>query len=128
MRPDAPRIERDAASAGARLRLSGDWSAARLAEPGAWAQIQAELALGAAGAALAVNWDLRDLQRLDHTGAQVLWNAWGHQWPAELSILDAQRAMLARVAQFSGPPPPATRRSAWQVFLWFGSRVWLDLH
>ncbi len=125
MRPDAPRIERAAASAGAGLRLSGDWSAARLAEPGAWAQIQAELALGAAGAALAVNWDLRDLQRLDHTGAQVLWNAWGHQWPAQLLIEPTQRAMLSRVAQYALPAPVARRRSAWQLFLALGAQVWL---
>jgi len=107
--------------------LSGCWTAARLAEPATWPKIQSGLRAGTATETSGWHWDLRELERLDHTGAQVLWNAWGHQWPAELSILDAQRAMLARVAQFSGPPPPATRRSAWQVFLWFGSRVWLLL-
>jgi phospholipid/cholesterol/gamma-HCH transport system permease protein len=55
----------------------------------------------------------------------VLWNAWGHQWPARLLIGDAQRAMLARVAQYSVPPPVATRLTLWQVFLSLGAWVWL---
>jgi phospholipid/cholesterol/gamma-HCH transport system permease protein len=104
--------------------LSGCWTAARLAEPATWPQIQSGLR---AGTVAGGHWDLRDLERLDHTGAQVLWNAWDHQWPAELSIQDAQRTMLTRVAQYSGPPPAATSLSAWQVFLFFGSRVWLLL-
>jgi phospholipid/cholesterol/gamma-HCH transport system permease protein len=107
--------------------LSGCWTAARLAEPATWPKIQSGLRAGTATETSGWHWDLRDLERLDHTGAQVLWNAWGHQWPAELSIQDAQRTMLTRVAQYSGPPPAATSLSAWQVFLFFGSRVWLLL-
>ena len=125
MTPDAPRIERIGAPDGAGLRLSGDWSAARLAEPANWAKLQSGLALGAAGEALHFSWDLRDLQRLDHTGAQVLWNAWGRQWPSQLLIEPAQRAMLSRVAQYALPAPVARRTSAWQLFLALGAMVWL---
>lgn len=107
--------------------LSGCWTAARLAEPETWSKIQLDLRTGASAARTDWHWDLRALERLDHTGAQVLWNAWGQQWPRQLLMLDAQRAMLSRVAQYSAPPPPPSPRSAWQVFLLLGSRVWLLL-
>ena len=125
MNPDAPCIERMGAPAPGGLRLLGDWSAARLAEPAAWAQIQAGLAFAAPGDALALSWDLRGLQRLDHTGAQVLWNAWGHQWPPQLLVEPAQRAMLGRVAQYALAEPVAQRNSAWLLFLALGAKVWL---
>ncbi len=72
-------------------------------------------------------WDLRTLQRLDHTGAQLLWNAWGRHWPPDLLLRADQRAMLARVAQFAMPAPLATRKSAWQFFLSLGAIVWVLL-
>jgi hypothetical protein len=71
-----------------------------------------------------IRWDLRDLQRLDHLGAQALWNHWGHQWPAQLEVLPDQRAMLERVARFAVVPPPYRRRTLWEYFLGLGeSRV-----
>ena len=127
MTPDTPSIERSNAAEGAGLRLSGNWSAARLAEPANWASLQSGLAVGAPAEAVQLSWDLRDLQRLDHTGAQVLWNAWGHQWPAQLLIEPAQRAMLSRVAQYALPAPVARRTSALQLFLALGALVWLLL-
>ena len=53
-----------------------------------------------------MQWDLRELLSLDHTGAQLLWNAWGHQFPA-VHLLPDQQAMFERVARFtlSGPAP-----------------------
>jgi phospholipid/cholesterol/gamma-HCH transport system permease protein len=107
------------------VRPLGSWTAARLAEPAAWSHIQSELAGRAGRDAAAGTWDLRVLQRLDHTGAQVLWNAWGHQWPTELLILEDQRSLLARVAQYSVPPPAPTRVSAWQLFLALGAWLWM---
>ncbi|MFZ3084306.1 MlaE family ABC transporter permease, partial [Rhodoferax ferrireducens] len=125
MTPEAPNIERSDVADGAGLRLSGDWSAARLAEPANWARLRSDLSFAAPGDAVKLKWDLRDLQRLDHTGAQVLWNAWGRQWPTQLLIEPAQRAMLSRVEQYSLPPPVARRTSAWQLFLALGALVWL---
>jgi phospholipid/cholesterol/gamma-HCH transport system permease protein len=125
MAENTPRITPHATPEGPGLLLSGCWTAARLAEPSAWSAIQSKLRTGPPPKPNAINWDLRPLQRLDHTGAQVLWNAWGHQWPARLLIGDAQRAMLARVAQYSVPPPVATRLTLWQVFLSLGAWVWL---
>jgi phospholipid/cholesterol/gamma-HCH transport system permease protein len=68
-------------------------------------------------------WDLRSLERLDHTGAQLLWNSWGRQWPATVHTHAAQRAMLERVAHFSVPTLPPKRLSAWGLFLRIG--VWV---
>ena len=104
--------------------LSGYWTAARLAEPAAWADIQTQLTACATLDPSRCSWDLRELQRLDHTGAQLLWNAWGHQWPAQLQVLEAHRTMLARVAHFSVPPPPPHRVTAQQIFLALGAKVW----
>jgi phospholipid/cholesterol/gamma-HCH transport system permease protein len=101
------------------VELRGRWTADRLAEPAAWQALQS----GLRKAAAAAHWDLCSLQRLDHTGAQVLWNAWGRQWPAHVDVLPDQRAMLARVAHFSVPAPPAERASLHAVFLSVGRRV-----
>ncbi len=100
------------------VRLLGRWTAARLAEPAVWASVNAALnaatnaalstAVGRAppAPASAVQWDLRELLSLDHTGAQLLWNAWGHQFPA-VHLLPDQQAMFERVARFTlnGPAP-----------------------
>ena len=125
MEESSPRMTRQSAPAEPGLVLSGCWTAARLAEPAAWSKLRAALRACAAPQASQWTWDLRSLDRLDHTGAQILWNAWGHKWPANVLLLDAQRSMLDRVAKFSVPPPPSSRLSAWQVFLGIGASVWL---
>ncbi|MDD2546839.1 MAG: ABC transporter permease [Burkholderiaceae bacterium] len=58
-----------------------------------------------------MGWDLRGLDWLDHVGAQLLWNHWGHAWPQRLQLQNGQRAMLERVAGFTtlAPPPPPWR-------------------
>ena len=57
-------------------------------------------------AAPALGWDLRELQWLDHVGAQLLWNHWQHAWPQQLACTEGQRAILSRVAEFTAPAPP----------------------
>ena len=125
MAENTPRITRHHTPEGERLQLSGSWTAARLAVPAVWAQIQTTLKAGSAPDAAPTGWDLNHLQRLDHTGAQLLWNAWDHQWPADLTLTPAQRSMLARVAQYTVRPPPASRTSLWPLFLQLGAGVWL---
>ncbi len=123
MTPNTPRISWPSTPDGARV-LSGSWTAARLADPGVWPQIQASLNDCQTSEARHCVWDLRELERLDHTGAQVLWNAWRHQWPTDLLMNEPQRPMLERVARYSTPPPQATRRTPVQVFLSLGAQVW----
>jgi phospholipid/cholesterol/gamma-HCH transport system permease protein len=80
MEETVPRIARESAPQGPVARTLGRWTAAQLTMPGvpgrrskpAWRRSRQSPGFG---------WDLRDLQRLDHLGAQALWNHWGHQWP-----------------------------------------------
>jgi phospholipid/cholesterol/gamma-HCH transport system permease protein len=117
-----PRIAIEHAPDGARAVLLGRWGAADLADPASWAGVQSTLR-GLRGKDSAGAWDLRQIQRLDHTGAQFLWNTWGRQWPGEVHTLPAQRAMLERVSRFSVAPPPPGRQTAWGLLLALG--VWV---
>ena len=103
--------------------LGGSWCAARLAEPPSWSRISQGLAEPVTKGLM--SWDLRAITRLDHTGAQLLWNTWGHQWPANLQLKPVQRTMLERVAHFTTPAIKPARRSAWQVFLHLGKLLWM---
>jgi phospholipid/cholesterol/gamma-HCH transport system permease protein len=126
--PDpTPRLTMNAAHATPGVRLLGSWTAPQLAAPRVWPHLQAALSAQTARPAPPGAWDLRALTRLDHTGAQVLWNAWGRQWPAELLLLDTHRSLLTRVARYSVPTPAPSRSSGWQVLVALGALVWLGL-
>lgn len=60
---------------------------------------------------------------MDHTGAQLLWNSWGRQWPALLKLLPEQRAMLERVERFSLPASKPNPPSWRAVYAGLGRRV-----
>ena len=79
------------------MRLQGAWTAANLTQKPVWDALAAQLkALRAQAASpAALRWSLAPLEKLDYLGAQVLWNAWKHHWPAEL----ADRARAARHAR-----------------------------
>ena len=49
------------------------------------------------------------MQRLDHVGAQLLWDHWGQRWPGQVRASDAQRDMFERVARFTSARPPRER-------------------
>ncbi len=122
-----PALQVQALAAGRLATPAGRWTAARLAEPGVLEAVNRQLAQAKGDC----QWDLQALQALDHTGAQVLWNAWGRQWPTHLQALPDQRAMLQRVARFTVPAvivSPATRmqealRTAWKGFLGLGENL-----
>lgn len=121
---DTPRIERqakrgEAARQDAPWLLLGRWTAAQLSRRDVLEVLQKQLQ----GSKVSDAWDLRLLQRLDHIGAQLLWNHWGRSWPAQLELMPSQRAVLAHVAQFSTPPVPAAPRSLWQRFLSLGEII-----
>ncbi|MFM1908435.1 MAG: hypothetical protein RLZZ591_2112 [Pseudomonadota bacterium] len=116
-----PRLKASADAAVGHMVLLGQWTAHRLAQPGVFGRIQR--ALQGAGSPSSLSWDLRELQRLDHTGAQMLWNAWGRQWPTRLEALPAQKAMLERVARYSVPLPTVPTRTLWTRFLTLGENL-----
>lgn len=122
MEETLPRIVLEHAHGAGGVVLHGHWTAAQLAAPAQWAAVQQGLQQTQSPKAERL-WDLRQVQRLDHTGAQLLWNAWGRQWPAQWLALPGQRAMLERVARFSVPPPALQRWSARRLFLRLGAWV-----
>lgn len=128
MADPAPSIHRQDLPQGAGAVLQGHWTAAQLAEPAAWAALQRELpALAQGGGAVQV-WDLRAIERLDHTGAQLLWNSWGRRWPAQLQAWPAQRAVLERVARYTVPLPPPAHHGPLYLWALLGRQVLLVLN
>lgn len=112
----APHIDQQDTPEGACYAALGPWTAAELTVQPVWDALATRLkALGASASSGAVRWDLRRIDRLDHLGAQVLWNHWGRRWPEKLEVQPAQRAVLERVAEFSvdrpAMPPPGFRPS-----------------
>jgi phospholipid/cholesterol/gamma-HCH transport system permease protein len=113
-----PRLELSDAEAGGKLwRAQGRWTALDMAAPGAWAQLRRSLGSApdkrVAGAERSEDaWDLRAVERLDHVGAQVLWNHWGRHLPAQLSADEAQRRVLGTIACFSSAAP-VRQRPTW---------------
>lgn len=106
------------------VALEGSWSAAMMGRPAVWSELQRSLTETVSKVGTNGDWDLRSVERLDHTGAQLLWNAWGRTAPAQLQGLPSQRAMLDRVARYSVGPPRPERRSLWQRFLALGELVY----
>jgi len=104
-----PRITVQDAPEGRCALPQGRWTAAQLTLPGVWRGLAASLKVWRVAPPVA--WDLRGLQRLDHLGAQVLWNHWGRQWPERLELLAPQRAVLERVARYAVAPPLRLRLS-----------------
>ncbi|GAB4208841.1 MAG: ABC transporter permease [Tibeticola sp.] len=115
-----PSLQRETApSAGdpPRLRVHGDWSAASLAAAGTLQRLERVVAAQPADA----HWDLTPIERLDHLGAQWLWDAWDRRWPARFDATPAQRAMLERAARWSALPPAPRRGGLKQAFLHLGA-------
>ena len=104
MSEQAPRITRADTPEGPCALLHGRWGAAEMGVRAQWRALKRQLA--GLPAAAELGWDLRDLQWLDHVGAQLLWNHWGRAWPRRLALDKAQRALLERAERFSSAPPP----------------------
>ena len=121
--PDAaPSLTLHTTPDGVSAVLAGSWSAPRLADEASYARIHWGLAQ--ASAQPPKDWDLQALTRLDHTGAQLLWNHWGRHWPTSLKSNTSQRATLERVARLSTPEPAKPAWSVWQALLRLGAWVW----
>ncbi len=121
----SPTLTLQATPDGTCAALGGCWSAALLAEPASWARIENALISAVGVSKSGCAWNLKELQRLDHTGAQLLWNAWGHQWPDRLELHPEQRAMLERVARYTTVAPAPASTSWTSIFLAFGEKLML---
>ncbi len=116
-----PHIDQQDTAQGACYAVLGPWTAAALTDGPVWDALNARLQTASPGASgEGVLWDLRQIGQLDHLGAQVLWNHWGRQWPGNIEIEPAQRAVLDRVAQFSAQHKSRPRLSLRKAFLGLG--------
>ncbi len=100
-----PQLQATHSPDGAWVQLSGHWGAAALGQRRQWRALSAQLAQYPVSASL--GWDLRGLDWLDHVGAQLLWQHWGHAWPQRLQVQAQHRSLLERAAQHTSQPPPA---------------------
>ena len=99
----------------------GAWTAADLTRQAAWDALTAQLkALDSKPDAL---WDLRQIEQLDHLGAQLLWNHWGRAWPAQLEVEASQRAVLETVAEFAAVPAKVVKPDWKEPIRMLGSRL-----
>lgn len=117
--PSTPRLDPSPAAGGSPVRVLGQWTAARFAQPGVLDALTAALR----GAAGRQGWDLLEVEQLDHVGAQLLWDHWGRRRPAQLQLRPAQQAVLERVEQFTTGAPPRRRPSLGERYLAAGAAV-----
>jgi phospholipid/cholesterol/gamma-HCH transport system permease protein len=77
--------------------LTGQWTTLGLA--GRAARLEAELGRHSMG--IEVSWDLCGLEKLDHTGALLLWRMWGRVLPENLLIPPTLRGYFNHLVQVS---------------------------
>jgi phospholipid/cholesterol/gamma-HCH transport system permease protein len=114
-----PRVDLAPTDSGGVARLRGDWTAAQFAQPGLFRRLSGDLPVPRPGQA----WDLREAGQIDHVGAQLLWEHWRRQWPEQVDLQPAQRAVLDRVAQFATEPPPRHKLGPRELYLAFGGKL-----
>ena len=101
--------------------VMGAWTAAELTRQAAWDALTAQFkALDNKSDAL---WDLRQIDQLDHLGAQLLWNHWGRSWPKHIEAEPGQRAVLETIATFAAIPVKAAKSDWLQPVRVLGGRL-----
>ena len=98
----APRIDTQHTPQGQQYVVLGTWTAAGLTGKPEWEALTAQLK--GLDKSVDAGWELRQIDQLDHLGAQLLWNHWGRTWPAQLEVEARQRAVLETVAEFAAEP------------------------
>jgi phospholipid/cholesterol/gamma-HCH transport system permease protein len=124
MEDATPRIEQQDTPQGRLYVVRGAWTAADLTGEAIWGALTAQLKGLADGPGTSAGWDLEQVHKLDHLGAQVLWNHWGRSWPEQIKAEPSQRAVLETVAKFSAHAPVPRRKPGWsEPFILLGTRV-----
>lgn len=121
MPPSAPRIDTQQAEQGLLHLVLGAWTAADLTLKPAWDALTVQLK--ALEKSAEATWDLRQIDQLDHLGAQLLWNHWGRAWPAQLEVETSQRAVLETVAEFAVVPVKVVKPDWKEPIRMLGSRL-----
>ncbi|MDM0117407.1 ABC transporter permease [Variovorax sp. J22R133] len=104
----APRVEQRAGQgedgrADLQVIARGRWTALACSSPRDWKALVGMLASMPASGDVA--WELRTIDQIDHIGAQMLWNHWNHEWPAQVEMTQQQKAILEQVALFTVREP-----------------------
>lgn len=124
MEDATPRIEQQDTPQGRLYVVRGAWTAADLTGEEVWEVLTAQLKGLGDGPGTSAGWDLEQVHKLDHLGAQVLWNHWGRNWPEQIKVEPSQRAVLETVAKFSAHPPGPRSKPGWsEPFILLGTRV-----
>ena len=110
MQPSAPRLDTQHTPQGPLCQVLGAWTAADLTSKATWQALTVQLQ--ALGKSPDASWDLRQIDRLDHLGAQLLWSQWGRVWPQRIEVEPGQRALLRTVAEYAVALPSA-KKSDW---------------
>ena len=117
-----PRIGNIAAPNGNAIQALGHWTAAAMAADAQWPTFKKSWRQTPTFDSTTL-WDLSKLAGLDHVGAQLLWDLWGQQWPAQLEIRAPHRALLERVATLSSPDATEKNPGWKQRYLALGEKV-----
>ncbi len=125
MGDSTPNIRRDDTPQGTRVVASGDWTAASLTAVAAWKPLRDALDAFKGKGGTQAAWDLSGITRLDHVGAQLLWNHWGRKWPEQLEAVASQRAVLQHVEQYSVAQPDVQRPTWKSHYLALGAKLML---
>jgi phospholipid/cholesterol/gamma-HCH transport system permease protein len=123
MEDSTPRIEQQDTPQGRLFVVQGAWTAAGLTGESVWEALTAQLKSLGDTVQSPAGWNLEQVRKLDHLGAQVLWNHWGRTWPDQLQAEPNQRAVLETVAKFSTEPPRRHKPGWSQPFILLGIRV-----
>lgn len=110
-------IQKSASGAGQSVMASGVWQVHALTASGKLKGINRSLAALKKPGTL--EWDLTEVESIDHIGAQMFWNAWGKKRPAHLKLDPRQEELFARIEQSSQKTMPRQRTSAlnWIIVL-----------
>jgi phospholipid/cholesterol/gamma-HCH transport system permease protein len=122
--PESPTLRLD--QHGPTVYASGAWQVHVLARPDVMPKINA--ALQTTPEPASVEWNLSNIDALDHIGAQLLWNAWGRSRPPRLVLLPQHAEFFDRLEQAGTLAPPQTERTGWRPLLSVGRQVTGLLH
>jgi phospholipid/cholesterol/gamma-HCH transport system permease protein len=103
--------------AGQSVVASGVWQVHTLSRRGVLKGIMRTL--GALKHKNTLEWDLSNVERLDHIGAQMFWNAWGKHRPERLKLDPRQEDLFNRIEKASAIKLPRHRVSPlnWLIVL-----------
>ncbi|MEX5748540.1 MlaE family ABC transporter permease [Massilia sp. X63] len=107
--------------AGQSVVASGVWQVHTLARRGVLKAISRTLA--SLKHKQSLDWDLSGIERLDHVGAQMLWNAWGKQRPARLKLDPQHEELFGRIEKASALTLPRQKVSPLNWLIVLGSGI-----